>query len=102
MDLEEYQASLKTLREKHNLEESKLAREYAFSNSEVEPGDTVEDHMGHVLVETVKFTKSSNMQLVPQCIYHGICLTKQMKPRKNGVQVRGVAQSNLKNIIKRE
>ena len=90
MDIEEYKNKLAVIEHDYNKRKGALDRDYAFSNSSVIAGDIVTDHIGSILVESVKYTAGGS----PACVYFGIELTKKMLPKKSGVK-RKVWQGNL-------
>jgi len=97
METEEYQNKMRKLKEDFDIQETKLAREYSLSKNTIKVGDIIEDHIGHIMVEVVQFTKHSTLlSTLPQCVYSGAALTKQLKQRKNGEQYRTIYQTNLK------
>lgn len=65
---------------------------YAFSNSDIEVGDIVTDHIGSIKVNTIEVTIGFGR--VPYCVYRGECYTKKSKRFKNG-EIRVVHQTNI-------
>lgn len=96
MTLEEYNQKIKELKEETILKESKINMEYAFSNNPYKVDDIIEDHIGKIKVEKIKYTSGSNMfNSFPECVYYGTVLKKDGTPTKKQ-EIRQVWQSNLK------
>lgn len=90
MNLIEYREKISEINASANKEKRIAAKEYALSNNYVKVGDIVEDHIGMVLVESIKIYISDP----PQCVYTGRELTKARKHRKDG-KIRDAFQQNL-------
>ena len=72
-----------------------LAKDYALANNpNIKVGDTVEDHIGKVLVEKITFSMGG-FGYMPCLNFFGIELKKDGTPRKDGSK-RTVVQVNLK------
>jgi hypothetical protein len=71
-----------------------LAQKYAFSNTSVQIGDIVEDHIGRIKVERIKFCIMSYNSL-PDCVFQGIIINKNGSSSKKNT-CRDVYQFNLK------
>lgn len=94
MDIEDYKERKKILRKDFEEAERLLNREFAFSNSTVKIGDTVTDHVGSIIVESIGVYLGIQNQF-PTCYYQGLELNKDGKPKKN-LNKRMVYQTNLK------
>jgi hypothetical protein len=92
VDKEEFHTEIARLKAEHEKAIKSLRHKYAMENSTIKVGDTVKDHIGSVVVESIKIATSFNG--LPQCIYFGLELTKKGVPRKDGCK-RGVLQYNL-------
>lgn len=90
MDLNEYKEKLEAIRKEADAKSFALAKEYALSHNTVKTGDIVKDHIGNVLVESIKIHLSSP----PSCVYFGPTLTVKLAPTKNGKK-REAYQMNL-------
>jgi len=94
MTLEEYRKSVEEINQETDKKKLFIEREFAFSNSNVEVGDVVTDHVGSVKVENIKFTRHGLH--VPYCVYYGVILNKTGKPNKKG-ETRAVHHINIVN-----
>lgn len=93
MNLEEYNLKVKEIEDARQEAIRKLVVECALSNNTIEIGQIVEDHIGKVKVEKIRFNHASFGKL-PSCRYWGIELKKDGTPKKRG-DYRDVYQSNL-------
>jgi len=61
-----------------------LIVEFCKLNNKVSIGDTITDRHGQsITVDRITFSKGFRGDN-PECVYHGIALTKKMLPKKNG------------------
>ena len=95
MTRQEFHEKLDKIEFEYNIAKNRLYREYAISNNDVKVGDTVEDHIGSILVEKISCDYSNAAGFL-QCTYFGVELNKDGKPNKKGNK-RTVWQNNLKN-----
>lgn len=89
----DYDLKIKEIDEEARLKKKELAREFAFSNNSITPGDTIKDHVGTIKVNKVNFTFVP-LDKYPQCIYTGINYNKNGSISKR-MPVRHVYQCNL-------
>jgi|GEM_PF-2644418 len=96
MNREDYKHKRSEMLNRHSGEIAGLEREFALSNSDVNVGDIVVDHISAVDVRKIKYTTFATE--FPCCVYEGYELTKKMKRRKNK-NIRYVDQRNVKEVI---
>ena len=85
-----YEQRLKEIESDYQASKKQCAVDYAKEKNIYNIGDTVEDHIGKLIIEKITYYISYDD---PQCIYHGIRLTKANKPIKGTSQT--VYQRNL-------
>lgn len=95
MTLEEYKNRLKEIAKEKDVKEALLAKEYVEANNPYKVGDIVEDHIGKVLIERIRFAYA--LSGIPCAVYFGSELKKDNSQKKNGSK-RDVYQTNLRNI----
>ena len=94
MNHDEYKIAQRNLAKEFEAKKRTLMKEYALANNSVKVGDTVTDHYQTIRVEKIEFYISYEL---PGCIYYGLELKKDGKPKKK--EVKSCAyQSNLKSI----
>ena len=81
MTQEEYNSELNQLEQEFLVNKRKLATKCAFSNNAVKIGDIVTDHIGSIMVESIKVGFPSLNEL-PSCVYDGVELKKDKTPKK--------------------
>lgn len=91
MTLEEYKIKMKELEEEFQQKKRVLIKQYALANNTVKIGDIIEDHIGKILVKSIKIFVDLRK---PQCMYEGVVLLKSGKPSKKGT-TRNILQENL-------
>lgn len=91
MTKEEYLDRLKIFAGEYEAKKREAMREYCLSNNIVNVGDIVTDQIGSVKVESISVSANFGS---PCCLYNGIELKKDLKPKKNGSR-RSVYQSNI-------
>lgn len=94
MDRIEFERQLKELESEYNKQRNAICIAYCKENNKVNIGDVVTNRHGEsIIVDKITYTmgwKQNN----PECVYHGIELTKKLAPKKSGA--RGtIYQSNL-------
>lgn len=94
MDYQEYTDQYRLIIEEADLKKAALAKEYALSKNTVKEGDIIEDHIGKILVDEIKFSRGSFPVSGPICVYYGTELKKDGTPKKK-MQRRSVWQTNL-------
>ena len=94
MNIKDYKEKIKAIDDNAAKEKRAVYRDFALSNSTVKIGDIVEDHIGKIIVNSIRIYKPSFDE--PCCEYLGIILLKSGKPNKKG-EKRYVYQGNLKN-----
>lgn len=78
MTREEYKKELEMLQNEHKAKLTELCKRYAFDNRKCDVGDIIEDHIGRILVQELKFSgvpEPLNLYC-PQYFYAGIELRK--------------------------
>jgi hypothetical protein len=100
MNKEEYDAKIQYIGEQAAKQKSIAARDYALTNSVVNVGDFVCDHLGFVLVDKIDVTESYYSKY-PECVYSGVEHTKKMVPKKKN-QRRSIYQTNIPTITNQE
>lgn len=90
MNFDEYKKKLNDIEKQAESYKFEAAKEYALSNSSVEINDVIEDHIGRIMVNTIKIYRSNP----PQCVYEGIECKKDGTPTKHR-KTRSVYQSNI-------
>ncbi len=96
MTSKEYQELLQIEHNNFLARKNLLAKKYALSNNPFQIGNIITDHMGSILIRSIKISFAFN-NTTPECVYYGIELKKDGKPCKKQTN-RGAWQSNL--IIK--
>ena len=81
MDKEEFHTEIARLKAEHENAVKVLRNKYAKGNSSVKVGDVVEDHIGRIVVDSIRIGLSTDD--LPQCVYFGLELTKKGQPRKD-------------------
>ena len=83
MEEREYEEKLRKLYDNYNWLKITLDREFGLSHSKYKIGDIVkESNIGFViLIDKISTYKSFGL---PEPVYHGVELTKDFKPKKNG------------------
>ena len=94
MNIEDYKNKIALIEKEAESRKQAVHKQYALENNDVNIGDFVEDSMGLVLVEKIRF--SIGFRGIPGCVYFGAEYTKKRLPRKDGSK-RGVWQCNLNN-----
>ena len=94
MTVEEYEIKLEAIRNAAISEEKKLKRECAFSNNPYSIGDIIEDHIGKIRIEKIRWVVTYNAN-IPECVYTGIVLKKDGTPAKKE-ESRQIWQSNIR------
>ncbi|MBP94197.1 MAG: hypothetical protein CMC55_08785 [Flavobacteriaceae bacterium] len=98
MNLETYQAQLKALKAKHEVELVDLYREYANANHKAHIGDIIIDTVDRIKVLKVSITLD-HVTKVPYMVYHGIKLKKNNEPFKKP-QFTKIHEVNIIEVIK--
>lgn len=84
MKKETYDKKLLELKKLYELEIKKLQREFAFSNCDIEIGSIIEDSVGFIQVDGIKWY--IKIDGYPDTCFEGIELTKKKIPKKNGAR----------------
>jgi len=79
MNFEDYKKELDVLQKDFEIKKMKLAVEYCDLNNPYKLGDTIEDHIGKIRLESIKYRYNYNE---PTCIYYGLELKKNGEPMK--------------------
>ena len=93
MTKERYDENLRAIKSQAVLDERKLGKEYAFSNSKVKIGDIIEDHMVKGEVVQILWTKGFGGSY-PYCFYRCLALKKDGTPTKKSSYI-DIHQTNL-------
>lgn len=93
MTEQEYNLKVKEMLTRHEKELFGLAKSFALQNNPYTIGDVVKDHIGKVLVESIKIDRYSKP---PRCVYFGTELKVDGTPKKNGAK-RNVWQTNIES-----
>jgi hypothetical protein len=86
MNEDEYTSGVYEAEALHRKKLDSLAREYAFSGNTVKAGDVIASVNGEIIkVNVIKFTRGGSVfgSTLPECVYFGDVLTKQLKARKD-------------------
>lgn len=94
MNEQEYKNGLLQIEREAKEKKSLIAGKYALAHNSVKVGDVVEDHIGKIRVESIKFSIGLNSGL-PSCVYIGSVLNKDGSLSKREAN-RSVFQTNLK------
>ena len=81
MQLEELEAKIKSFAKEYESARNKAITEYCLANNTVKVGDIFTDHIGSIVVESIKASAGFGKY---QCVYFGTELTKKLEPKKNG------------------
>lgn len=95
MTSEEYKQKLAELESEFKVKKDKLARDYAFANAKFKEGDIIKDETFIILVDKLKWGFGFHEKL-PKVFYSGVCLKKDLTPRKDGN--RETLTNNLEKI----
>jgi len=91
MEIEEMNQRIREINSKAEIECNKVRKEFAEANNPFKVGDIVEDHIGKLKIEEVKY---SFMWGVPTCRFLGVELKKDETPMKRQTG-RIVSQNNI-------
>lgn len=96
MEKDEYIEEVKKIDIKCEKQKYLLDRKFALATNTIKVGDTIKDHIGSIIVETVKFTRTNYVYRLgfPQAVFQGLMLKADGKPRKNR-QWRSIYADNL-------
>ena len=94
MTEDQYEKAKSEIEQDYKTEFKDLARHYAESNSAVEIGDIIEDHVGRIKVEEIYFYTPCTRRF-PSCKYKGTCVTTKGKFYKS-MEKRVIYQPNIK------
>lgn len=92
MTSEEFENSVKVLKEKHKNEMNSLKKEYAFANNPYKIGDVISGNTGTIRID--KITVGISLDGIPLCVYHGLELKKDLTPTKKMLRT-AIWQSNI-------
>lgn len=103
MTREEYKKELEMLQNEYKAKLTELCKRYAFENRKCDVGDIIEDHIGRILVQELKFSGVPyQFEYYPHYYYAGIELRKSdNQPKKNGA-IRTISNYNIKRIISKK
>jgi hypothetical protein len=90
----EFKSEMALLLKQHDTAVYQLQTKFAIANNTVKVGDIIEDHVGKILVESIRVVRCHDL---PMCRYFGLPLLKNGKPSKKPSN-RVVSQSNLKGV----
>lgn len=83
MTIDDYREKLQELEKAYNAGRKSLMRQYAFEANKVSVGDIVTDSRNIPLrVDFIKWTSLFAYDVPSCCVYFGVQLTKDYKPRK--------------------
>ena len=80
----EYNERLKQIETDYDNAKKKLYLDYAMSKVIFKKGDIIKDSRCFMLIDKITVSKSFGL---PEPVYTGVELTKDLKPRKNGSRV---------------
>jgi hypothetical protein len=89
----EYDDFLKQIQVEATQKKRELNVEYAMSLNAYSKGDKISDHMGDIIIEKIGVSNGF-LGSMPQCVYYGLELKKDGKPRKDK-RKREVYSSNV-------
>ena len=98
MKPEEFKLKLKELEDMFNADKTALRREYAYSNQSHHKGDIISDSTCTIKIDNVAFGNFFRDNL-PECVYYGYELKKDLTPRKDGSK-NTIWQSSIKKTTK--
>lgn len=83
MNETEYKSAMDKLNADFITAKNKLFIQYGLSQAKYKKGDIIQDHRWTIMVDRVSIGMAflTNM---PTAVYHGVELTKDLKPKKNG------------------
>jgi hypothetical protein len=84
MEKETYLEKLKEIEKHFEVSKSNLYREYALTNAKFKIGDTIKDERWAFTIDKITVYKMFDM---PEPVYHGFELKKDLTPKKNGNRV---------------
>jgi hypothetical protein len=82
MNLEEYKQSMKALEAVFTKEKNDLIRSYVKSSAKYSIGDIIQDKYGGKIIQVLVVRPQINHEDIPYPVYHGVVLTKALKPKK--------------------
>lgn len=93
MIYEEYKQKLEELEIEYKNKKNALGREFAMSNNPYKVGDILQDHYQIIRVDSISY---SIIHGIPECVYYGTQLKKDLKPKKIQENSPCMFQSNVK------
>ena len=102
MNIDQMKEKIKALSFTYEQKRKQVLEDFALSNNpfktgDILEGDILEDHYQIVQVDKIGFNLRLNC--IPECVYSGLRLTKQLKPYKSNVRTK-IYQSDIKRKIK--
>jgi len=94
MNLQTLEQTLTQLNQENELKKKQVMQEYCNANNPYKVGDKFTDHVGTIIVESIRYSYGSN----PCCVYFGIELKKDGTPRKDNNK-RQAWQSNDVSVV---
>lgn len=101
MTQEEYKKELEAIQKEYQDSLTELCKRYAFDNRKCDVGDIIEDHIGRILVQELRFSGVPYLlnRDYPRYDYCGIELRKSdNQPKKSG-ELRAVYDCNFIRIV---
>lgn len=94
MEPQEYREKLKALELEYEKKRKILHVEYAMGTAKYGIGDIIKDNIKAILIN--KITVNKHWEELPEPVYHGIELAKDMKPKKkrNDASIYGNGHKN--------
>lgn len=92
MNIDELRISIIEVKEAYRLSLNAIMRKYCDANNPHKIGDIFTDHIGAIKIQAIGYYLSEK---APCCIYRGVELKKDGKPRQNGA-IREAFQNNEK------
>ena len=92
--LEDYNLKLKELENEFALKKSNLAKKFVFSNAEYGIVDIISDNIDAIIIERLQCSVTYG---IPNVVYVGVHLKKDLTPRKDGSRV-GIFKSHCSEI----
>lgn len=97
MERNEYLAKLKEIEEKCKKEKNAFILEFALSNAKFKVGDIIKDHRWIIKIDKISASMIT-FSGVPDTIYYGVELKKDLTPKKSGERQSIVQYQTVENI----
>jgi hypothetical protein len=95
MELEVLKNKIQLLEKEYELKRKAMIKEYCDANNPYKVGDKFTDHIGSIIIETIKYSYSMTSTNGPTCAYYGPELKKDGTPKLSGVKRTAYQQNDI-------